>query len=73
MLVRGVWDGSRLHAQLIDVEPTRQSVGRVDDVVFEGYVRSLQGNVLSVGNYMMTLAPDARVSGNAPKMPRSRR
>ena len=66
VLVRGVWDGSRLHAQLIDVEPTRQSVGRVDDVVFEGYVRSLQGNVLSVGNYMMTLAPDARVSGNAP-------
>src|SRR6185369_6833332 len=40
VLVRGLWDGARLHAQAIDDEPTRQSVGRVDDVVFEGYVRS---------------------------------
>jgi hypothetical protein len=61
--VRGQWDGTTLHALAVTVEPSSKNLGRPDRVVLEGYVHALQGNELSLGNQMVTLAPGVRVSG----------
>ncbi|NMM07228.1 DUF5666 domain-containing protein [Polaromonas sp.] len=63
VVVRGSWTGTRLLAQAIELEPTRQSVGRVDNVVLEGYVHALSGSELSLGSNLMTLAPNVQISG----------
>jgi hypothetical protein len=60
--VRGRWDGAILHAQAVTLEPSRQSLGQVDRVVLEGYVHALNGNQVSLGNRVVTLAPDVRIS-----------
>ncbi|MGH8832102.1 MAG: DUF5666 domain-containing protein, partial [Polaromonas sp.] len=63
--VRGRWDGTRLHAQALEIEPTRQGVGRVDSVVLEGYVHALRGRELTLSNSVVTLAPNVQVSGSS--------
>ena len=63
VLVRGSWDGNRLLAQDIEINPTSQGVGRVDKVVLEGYIHALSARELSVGNNVMTLASDVQISG----------
>ena len=61
--VRGRWDGTTLHAQEVSVAPSRQNVGRVERVVLEGYVHAVDGNKVSLGNRVVTLASDVRISG----------
>lgn len=63
--VRGSWDGISLIAQGIEIDPTRHGVGRVDNVVLEGYVHALRGSELSLGNNVMTLAPNVQISGSS--------
>ena len=63
--VRGRWDGSSLHAQALEVEPTRQGVGRVDSVVLEGYVHGLRGRELTLSSSVVTLAPDVQITGDS--------
>lgn len=61
--VRGRWDGTTLHAQVVAVEPSRQNLGQADRVVLEGYVHAVSGNQVSLGNRMVTLAPGVTISG----------
>uniref|UniRef100_UPI0025F4BB01 DUF5666 domain-containing protein n=1 Tax=Polaromonas sp. UBA4122 TaxID=1947074 RepID=UPI0025F4BB01 len=63
--VRGSWDGISLIARGIEIDPTRHGVGRVDNVVLEGYVHALRGSELSLGNNVMTLAPNVQISGSS--------
>ena len=63
--VRGRWDGSSLRAQDIEMEPTRRGLGAVDRVVLEGYVHALSGGELTLGNSVVTLAPDVQISGGS--------
>lgn len=63
--VRGRWDGSSLRAQDLEMEPTRQGLGAVDRVVLEGYVHALSGVELTLGNSVVTLAPDVQISGGS--------
>ena len=65
VLVRGNWDGNTLQAREMVLDPTRQSVGRVDNVVFEGFVHALSGSQLSLGNNLMTLAPGVQITGSS--------
>lgn len=64
VLVRGSWDGSSLTALRIEIDPTRQGMGRVGNVVLEGYVHALAAGEISLGNNVMTLAPDVQISGS---------
>lgn len=61
--VAGRWDGAHLKAQHIQPEPTRQSIGNVDHVVIEGYVHALDGKELNLGNRIIALEPDTRITG----------
>lgn len=61
--VRGQWDGSTLHAQAMEVEPTVQKVGQVNRVVLEGYVHAVSGNEVTLGSRVLTLSPGFRMSG----------
>lgn len=61
--VAGRWDGAHLKAQHIQPEPTRQSIGNVDHVVIEGYVHALDGKELNLGNRIIALDPDTRITG----------
>jgi hypothetical protein len=61
--VRGQWDGTTLHAQAVEVEPTFQKVAQVDRVVLEGYVHAVRGNQVSLGNRVVTLSPGFRMTG----------
>ena len=65
VLVRGSWDGSSLTALSIEIDPTRQGMGRVGNVVLEGYVHALAGREISLGNNVMTLAPNVQIFGSS--------
>ncbi|MCC7091740.1 MAG: hypothetical protein IT524_07270 [Nitrosomonas sp.] len=53
--VAGRWDGTRMKAQHILTEPTRQSIGNVEKVVIEGYVHAIAGKELTVNNRIITV------------------
>ena len=65
--VSGTWDGSALHAQRVQVDPTRDGLGRVEQVVLEGYVHSLGERQLSLGPGLgpLTLSPDVQMVGGS--------
>ena len=63
ILVAGQWNGDVLTAQRMTLEPTRDQLGRVRDVVVEGYVQDLGGGSMSLGRGSMLLDAQARVTG----------
>lgn len=62
--VRGQWDGNSLRAQDLHLEPTLASVGAVGTLVIEGYVHALKGRELRIGDRVVTLQSNAKISGN---------
>lgn len=65
VLVSGVWDGYSLHAQRLLLEPTRQMLGGVTQLVLEGYVHAIDGNELSLGHGALRLGPQVQVAGGS--------
>ena len=61
--VSGQWDGRSLLAQQAISEPTRRGLGRVDQVVLEGYVHMLGDRRISLGLGDLALSPGAQVLG----------
>lgn len=61
--VSGHWQGDRLHAQQILIEPTRQSIGNVQNIVIEGYIHALDDKSMSLGNRIVTLDSGAQIAG----------
>ena len=68
-LVIGSWDGTRLLAQRVVAEPTREQLGGVQNVVLEGYVQGIKDSSapaareLNLGHTVLTLDPAVRVRG----------
>ena len=68
--ISGTWDGQKLDATTLQVQPTRNAIGRVERVVFEGYVRSASRDSVDIGQGRMALAQTlsgaerAALSGN---------
>ena len=64
--VSGVWDGTFIEAQRVQLDPTRSGFGAVEQVVLEGYIHALDGRELSLGLERLTLGPGVQVvSSNA--------
>jgi len=61
--VSGHWQGDRLHAQQILIEPTRQSIGNVQNIVIEGYIHALDDKSMSLGNRIVTLDSGTQITG----------
>jgi Domain of unknown function (DUF5666) len=59
----GVWDGTQLQGQRLDVEPTRKALGSSERVLLQGYVQGLNGRQLSLGHSVITLNPSLQVVG----------
>lgn len=47
--VQGVWDGERMTASSVRVQPTRALLGTVDKVVLEGYARNAGNGYIDLG------------------------
>ncbi|MBU2409851.1 MAG: hypothetical protein KKC79_14535, partial [Gammaproteobacteria bacterium] len=58
--VTGLWKDGRLSASNVMVSPTLSDVGRVQDVVLEGYVQSLEGDSMSLGSGKLQVDAGAR-------------
>lgn len=66
VLVSGSWDGSTLQVERVQLDPTRDGLGRVERVVFEGYVQALGERELSLGLVgPLTLSPDMQIVGGS--------
>ncbi|UUZ69614.1 DUF5666 domain-containing protein [Polaromonas sp. P2-4] len=65
VLISGSWDGSTLQAERVQPDPTRDGLGRVERVVFEGYVHTLGERELSLGLGPLTLSPDMQIVGGS--------
>ncbi|MBP6366514.1 MAG: hypothetical protein KBA82_03740 [Nitrosomonas sp.] len=64
--VSGHWDGNNLRAQQIQMEPMRKSIGAVEHIVIEGFVHTLNGKELNLGNRIVTLDSSTPITtGNA--------
>ena len=68
--ISGVWDGKKLDATNLQIQPTRNAIGQVERIVFEGYVRSASRDSVDIGQGRMALAKTlpgaerAALSGN---------
>lgn len=61
--VTGQWDGAHLNAQDIQIEPMLRSIGNVEHLVIEGYIHSLGGKELNVGNRIVIIDSDTQLEG----------
>lgn len=55
MQVQGVWNGERMMASNVRVQPTRALLGTVDKVVLEGYVRNASYDRIDLGQGAIAL------------------
>jgi hypothetical protein len=62
--VVGQWDGTRLKAQHIHMEPTRQSIENAAKIVIEGYIHAFDDKSLSLNNQMIIVAPNLQETDN---------
>lgn len=65
--VAGHWDGARLQAQQVMLEPSRQSMGNVQHIVIEGYIHAIGSREINLGNRIVTLDTNSQstnLSGN---------
>jgi hypothetical protein len=58
--VTGQWDGGSLRARQVRVEPTRQSLGRVERLIIEGFVRGVRNGQLDLGTHTVTASGGGR-------------
>ncbi|SEM79087.1 DUF5666 domain-containing protein [Nitrosomonas marina] len=65
--VDGTWDGTSIHAQTVHVEPTRQILGDVQQIVMEGYVQAFTDHSLELNNQSLHLSPSAQITGTDEK------
>jgi Domain of unknown function (DUF5666) len=63
LAVSGAWNGSRLQAQRASTQPTREGLGKVENVVLQGYVHALRGRELQLGYESLQLSDRLQVSG----------
>lgn len=54
--VSGRWVTGQLLASEMRVQPTREAIGNVDEVLLQGYVQALDGNALQLGYEKVTLS-----------------
>lgn len=58
--VTGQWDGGSLRARQVRVEPTRQSLGRVERLIIEGFVRGVRDGQLDLGTHTVAASGGGR-------------
>jgi Domain of unknown function (DUF5666) len=63
--VSGVWNGGALQARQIVVDPTREGLGRVNQVVLEGYIHTLSPRELSLGFEPLQLTDGVQIVGGS--------
>ena len=63
--VSGSWRGGVLLASQGVAEPTRAGLGRVDRVVLEGYIQSVDARSFTLGEQTLLLAEGAKISGGS--------
>jgi Domain of unknown function (DUF5666) len=63
--VSGVWNGSTLQAQQVVANPTREGLGRVEQVVLEGYIHRLSPREMSLGFEPLQLTDKVQIVGGA--------
>ncbi|ARO88793.3 hypothetical protein EBAPG3_014015 [Nitrosospira lacus] len=63
--VSGHWDGTSLRAHHVQVEPSRDSMGRVEHIVIEGYVHASHGRELDLGIRKVTLDSNLQILGGS--------
>ncbi len=62
--VLGHWDGAYLKAQFIEIEPTRQILGKVEHAVIEGYIHALNDNEVNLSNQIITLHDNVQLTAS---------
>ena len=65
--VSGSWNGRQLQATEVAVNPTLQGLGRVEKIVFEGYIHSSSSSNLSLGNRTLVLSNRTQIVGGSSK------
>jgi Domain of unknown function (DUF5666) len=65
--VSGSWHGQQLQAIEVVVNPTLQGLGRVEKIVFEGYIHSSSSSKLNLGNRTLVLSNRTQIVGGSSK------
>ena len=63
--VSGSWNGQQLQATEMAVNPTLQGLGRVEKIVFEGYIHSSSSSNLSLGTRTLLLSNRTQIVGGS--------
>ena len=61
--VNGRWNANQLEVLSNSLQPTRSELGVVNDVVLQGYVRTLHGRELTLGYESLLLSDRVRITG----------
>jgi Domain of unknown function (DUF5666) len=63
--VSGIWNGRSLQAGELVVNPTLQGLGRVEKIVFEGYIHSSNKLSINLGAQTLTLSDRTQIVGGS--------
>ncbi len=63
--VSGHWNGASIHAQAIQIEPTRHILENVEYIVIEGYVQAVENQLLSINNQSVAISPATQFDNTA--------
>ena len=61
--IKGHWDGAHIHAQTIQIDPTRHSLGNVEHIVLEGYVHAIDEQTLRINSRNINIKQGAEITG----------
>ena len=61
--ISGAWNGQQLQAHEVTVNPTLQGLGRVDKIVFEGFIHASSSRSLSLGAQTLVLSDRTQIVG----------
>lgn len=63
--ISGIWNGRLLQAKEIAISPTVQGLGRVEKIVFEGFIHSSNSHNLSLGSQALVLSDRTQIVGGS--------
>lgn len=65
VVVSGTWLGGILQVQRVQADLTRIGLAEVQDVVLEGFVRSVSSNQIDIGRGPLMLSPEVQIIGGS--------
>lgn len=63
--ISGIWNGRLLQAKEIAINPTVEGLGRVEKIVFEGFIHSSNSRNLSLGSQTLVLSDHTQIVGGS--------